>query len=73
MLALTAKELEYLADSMSNEDLLIKQCAVAAANVQNPAIKQMLTGMTDVHTQHYGQILSAVQQHQQLAPTTPQA
>ena len=73
MLALTAKELEYLADSMSNEDLLIKQCAVAAANVQNAAIKQMLSGMSDAHAQHYNQILEAVQQHQSLAPSQPQA
>ncbi|MFC5528606.1 hypothetical protein [Cohnella yongneupensis] len=73
MQALTAKELEYLADSMSNEDLLIKQCAVAAATITNPSVKQVITGMVDMHAQHYNQLLSALQQHQSIAPTAPQA
>ncbi|MFC5402740.1 hypothetical protein [Cohnella soli] len=73
MQAMTAKELEYIADSMSNEDLLIKQCAVAAATMTNAQIKQMCTHMIDVHTQHYNTLLSAVQQHQSLAPAQPQA
>lgn len=73
MQPLTAKELEYIADSMSNEDLLIKQCAVAAATVTTPALQQAIAGMISVHTQHYAQLLTALQQHQPLAPTAPQA
>jgi hypothetical protein len=72
MQALTAKELEYLADSMSNEDLLIKQCTVAAAVVQTPGLRQVISGMIDIHSQHYNQILTSLQQHQPLAPTAPQ-
>ncbi|KAF9128091.1 hypothetical protein BGX30_014478 [Mortierella sp. GBA39] len=40
MQAITGKELEYIVDSISNEDLLIKQCAATAAATQNPTIQQ---------------------------------
>jgi len=71
--AMTAKELEYLADSMSNEDLLIKQCAIAAATITNEQVKQACSHMVDVHTQHYNTLLSSLQQHQSIAPAQPQA
>jgi len=70
---ITGKELEYIADSMSNEDLLIKQCTAAAAECSNPQIKQVLDHQAQVHTQHYQSLLSLLQQHQPLAPTQPQA
>jgi hypothetical protein len=73
MQAMTCKELEYVADSMSNEELLIKQCAVAAATISNMQIKQACTHMLDVHTQHYGTLLSCIQQHQSMAPSQPQS
>ncbi|WP_256760812.1 hypothetical protein [Cohnella sp. WQ 127256] len=73
MQAMTAKELEYIADSMSNEDLLIKQCAVAAASITNVQVQQACAHMISVHTQHYGTLLSAIQQHQSMAPTQPQS
>lgn len=72
MQAITGKELEYVVDSMSNEDLLIKQCVVAAATISNVQLQQACTHMVDVHTQHYGILLNAVQQHQSLAPAQPQ-
>jgi len=71
--AMTAKELEYVADSMSNEDLLIKQCAVAAATMTNAQLQQACSHMVDVHTQHYGTLLNTIQQHQSMAPTQPQS
>lgn len=71
--AITAKELEYIADSLSNEDLLIKQCAVAAASIVNQQLKQACSHMVDVHTQHYGTLLNSLQQHQAIAPAQPQA
>ncbi|QTH44337.1 hypothetical protein J4772_08070 [Cohnella sp. LGH] len=73
MQAITAKELEYIADSMSNEDLLIKQCAIGAATITNPQLRQACSHMVDVHTQHYNTLLSSLQQHQPLAPAQPQA
>ena len=73
MQAITAKELEYIADSMSNEDLLIKQCAIGAATITNAQLRQACSHMVDVHTQHYNTLLSTLQQHQPLAPAQPQA
>ncbi len=73
MQAITAKELEYIADSMSNEDLLIKQCAIGAATITNPQLRQACSHMVDVHTQHYNTLLSSLQEHQPLAPAQPQA
>ncbi|RED63846.1 hypothetical protein [Cohnella lupini] len=73
MQAMTAKELEYVADSMSNEDLLIKQCAVAAATITNVQLQQACSHMVDVHTQQYTTLLNAIQQHQSMAPTQPQS
>ncbi|OXS53895.1 hypothetical protein B1A99_28780 [Cohnella sp. CIP 111063] len=73
MQAITAKELEYIADSMSNEDLLIKQCAVGAATITNPQLRQTCSHMINVHTQHYNTLLSSLQQHQAIAPAQPQA
>ncbi|MCC3374877.1 spore coat protein [Cohnella sp. REN36] len=70
---ITAKELEYIADSMSNEDLLIKQCTAAAMQCTNPQVKQVLDHQAQVHTQHYQTLLSMLQQHQPLAPTQPQS
>ncbi|MBM7566779.1 hypothetical protein [Paenibacillus sacheonensis] len=73
MQALTAKELEYLVDSLSNEDLLIKQNAVMAASASNPAIKQLGANMIQTHLQHTQMLLQSIGQHQQFAPTQPQS
>ncbi|SFE47141.1 hypothetical protein SAMN05216378_3233 [Paenibacillus catalpae] len=70
--ALTAKELEYIADSMSNEDLLIKQNALLASLATNPALRQAGMAELQTHQQHYQTLLQALQQHQHLAPTQPQ-
>jgi len=72
MQPISAKELEYLVDSMSNEDLLMKQCAVAAATVSNQALRQQCMQLQQTHQQHYDMLMQALAQHQQLAPTQPQ-
>ncbi|WP_251573063.1 hypothetical protein [Paenibacillus sp. MER TA 81-3] len=72
MKPLTAKELEYIADSISNEDLLIKQCAATAASSTNTTIQQALTHMVSAHQQHMNILVQTLQQHAQLAPTQPQ-
>ncbi|GBF74778.1 hypothetical protein PA598K_03145 [Paenibacillus sp. 598K] len=72
MQPISAKELEYLVDSMSNEDLLMKQCAVAAATVSNQALRQQCMQLQQTHQQQYDMLLQALAQHQQLAPTQPQ-
>lgn len=68
---LTAKELEYIADSMSNEDLLIKQCTSAALSCTNMQLQQVLMHQSQVHMQQYQALLNCLQQHQSIAPTQP--
>lgn len=72
MQAMTAKELEYVADSMSNEDLLLKQNAVLASSSTNPALRQTAQQFIAVHQQHYQTLLQALHQHAGMAPTQPQ-
>lgn len=72
MLPMTAKELEYVVDSMSNEDLLMKQCVAVATAAGNPALRNLCAQMVQTHQQHYDTLLHAIQYHQQLAPTQPQ-
>lgn len=72
MQPLTPKELEYITDSLSNEDLLLKQCAATAACSPNSASAQALTGMIRAHQQHVDILLNALQQHAQIAPTQTQ-
>lgn len=69
---LTVKELEYIADSMSNEDLLIKQCAAAASAASNPMIQHACIDMLHVHQQHYRTLMNSLHQHLNLAPQQPQ-
>jgi hypothetical protein len=71
--AMTGKELEYIADSLSNENLLTMQCAVAASSISNVQLQQTCSHMVDVHTQQYRTLLNALQQHQSIAPTQPQS
>ncbi|ALP35462.1 hypothetical protein ASL14_04020 [Paenibacillus sp. IHB B 3084] len=72
MQPLTGKELEYIADSISNEKLLLKQCAATAASVQQPAIQQACLQLARTHEHHLNLLSNALQQHQQLAPMQPQ-
>jgi hypothetical protein len=72
MQPLTGKELEYIADSMSNEDLLMKQCFAALSHTQNQAVRNLCTQLIGQHQQHYQMLLTALQQHQNIAPKQPQ-
>ncbi|KAB7670801.1 hypothetical protein F9279_07695 [Bacillus sp. B1-b2] len=69
MQPLTGKELEYIADSMSNEDLLVKQGIVALTHVHNPAVQQLFQQSIKQNQQHYQQLLNTLQQHASIAPT----
>lgn len=72
MQPLTGKELEYIVDSISNEELLLKQCAATAASIQQPAIQQTCLQLARTHEHHLNMLFNALQQHQQLAPMQPQ-
>ncbi|MBY0012980.1 hypothetical protein [Paenibacillus typhae] len=72
MQALSGKELEYIADSISNEDLLIKQLAATAGTTQNQTVQQICVQQIQSHTQHMNALIQLMQQHQQYAPTQPQ-
>lgn len=69
---ISGKELEYIADSMSNEDLLMKQCACAATSISDAGVSQLLSNMVKTHQQNYTTLMNSLNQHQQLAPTAPQ-
>jgi hypothetical protein len=69
---ITAKELEYIADSMSNEDLLLKQNAVLASSSSNQAFVQAARQFIATHQQHYQTLLQTLHQHSGMAPTQPQ-
>ncbi|MCM3783313.1 hypothetical protein M3231_10035 [Neobacillus mesonae] len=71
MQAITGKELSYISDSLSNEQLLIKQCAATAASTQNEAIKQVLEQHIKAHTDHANMLIQSLEQHQPLAPAQP--
>lgn len=71
-LPLSGKELNYIADSLANEDLLMKQCVAAAASSTNPALQQICATMVKAHQAHYQTLAQSLQQHQPMAPTQPQ-
>jgi hypothetical protein len=68
MQAMTNKELEYVIDSMSNEDLQMKTCAAAASVSTHPAIKSYCETMLRTHQASYNTLLQSLQQHQSIAP-----
>ncbi|WNS46578.1 hypothetical protein [Paenibacillus sp. MMS20-IR301] len=72
MQALSGKELEYIADSISNEDLLIKQLAATAGTTQNQAVQGICIQQIQSHTHHMDMLVQLLHQHQQYAPTQPQ-
>ncbi|MFC9707502.1 hypothetical protein ACFTRD_05010 [Paenibacillus sp. NPDC056933] len=72
MQALSPKELNYIADSISNEELLIKQCAATASITHNPQIQQALNHYARSHEQHLNTLVNALQHHQSIAPTQSQ-
>ncbi|RCX17433.1 hypothetical protein DFP94_109158 [Fontibacillus phaseoli] len=72
MKPLSGKEVNYIADSVANEDMLIKMCAAAAAVSTNSQLGQAITEHMLVHEHHMHTLIDALKQHQQLAPTQAQ-
>jgi hypothetical protein len=72
MQPLSGKEVEYIADSISNEDLLIKQLAATAGTTQNATVHQICVQQIQSHTGHMNTLVQLLEQHQQYAPTQPQ-
>lgn len=72
MQSLSGKEVEYIADSISNEDLLIKQLAATAGSTQNTTVQQICIQQIQSHTGHMNTLVQLLEQHQQYAPTQPQ-
>lgn len=72
MQPLSGKELNYISDSISNEDMLIKMCAAAAAVCSNHQLGQAITEHMRVHEQHMHLLIDALKQHQHLAPAQTQ-
>jgi hypothetical protein len=59
---MSAKEFEYLSDSMTNEELLTKLCAQGAAQSQNAQLRQTLTQMAEERLQTFHHLLGTLQQ-----------
>ncbi|MCL6459253.1 MAG: hypothetical protein K6T85_14720 [Gorillibacterium sp.] len=71
MQPLTAKEVEYIVDSMSNEELMLKQCAATASISANAAITNLCVSQSKTHEQHLQSLMNLLTQHQSLAPQQP--
>ncbi|MGG6312481.1 hypothetical protein [Paenibacillus macerans] len=69
MQPLSMKELDYIADSISNEDMLCKLCTAAAALSQNMEIGQSMLEHIRVHERHLQMLTESLRQHQMMAPT----
>ncbi|MBW4837979.1 MAG: hypothetical protein KZY74_01170 [Paenibacillaceae bacterium] len=69
MQPLSMKELDYIADSISNEEMLSKLCAAAAAVSQNFEIEQAMLEHIRAHEHHLHQLTDSLRQHQMAAPT----
>lgn len=72
MQPLSGKELAYISDSISNEEMLIKQYAATAGVTQNQTVRQLCQQQVQTHTHHMGMLIQLLQQHQEYAPTQPQ-
>ncbi|AWB43950.1 hypothetical protein DCC85_06760 [Paenibacillus sp. CAA11] len=69
MQPLSVKELEYISDSISNEDMQIKLCSAAAISSQTPAIQQACMQYVRIHEQHLQRLADSIRQHEALAPS----
>lgn len=68
MQPLSMKELDYIADSISNEEMLGKLCAAAAVVSQNFEIEQAMLEHIRVHEHHLHLLTDSLRQHQMMAP-----
>ncbi|MNO61795.1 hypothetical protein D3C76_524530 [compost metagenome] len=70
MQPLSSKELNYIADSIANEEAIIKLCTAAASVCSNAQIGQELKEHIQCHEKHMQTLVHSLQQHQPLASST---
>lgn len=59
---LTAKEMEYLSDSMKNEELLAKLCVQGAGEARDAQLRQTLAQMAQERLHVFNHLLNTLQQ-----------
>jgi hypothetical protein len=60
--AVSAKELAYISDSLSNEELLTKLCVQGAVECQSHSLKQTLTQLSQDRLQNFSHLINTLQQ-----------
>lgn len=70
MQQMTCKELEYAIDSMSNEDLILKQATLVLSQSTHPELTSCCQQIIQNHQASYKTLLSSVEQHYSAAPQT---
>jgi len=55
---MTPKELLYLEDSLGMERQLQTKCSDYSAKVQNPQLKNMLSGLAQEHQTHFDNLIN---------------
>ena len=68
MQPMSSKELEYVIDSISNEDLLLRQTAAVVTLSTHPALKSCCESMVKTHQDNYNILMKSIEQHQAVAP-----
>lgn len=68
MQSLTGKELQYIGDSMTNEDLLMKQCIAISTHATTPQFRQICTDLSTRHMQRYDHLLQVLEEHAHITP-----
>ena len=67
MQPLTSKELNYLNDMLSGEDLLIKLCVAAQAGAPQPETLQFLHHVIGEHQRRHDELVHTLEQHESIA------
>ncbi|WP_068786717.1 hypothetical protein [Paenibacillus phocaensis] len=70
MQPMSIKELDYIADSISNEEMLGKLCAYGVAISQNFEIEQAMQEHVRIHEHHLHLLTESLRQHQMAAPAS---
>lgn len=67
MQPLTTKELDYLNDMLSAEDLLTKTCAATLPQAKQGDVQQFLHHVVGEHQRRYDDLLRVIEQHESVA------
>lgn len=70
MQPISGKELNYISDSVANEEALIKLCVAAASACSNAQIGQEIKEHIESHENHLHTLIDCLRQHQPLAPNS---